>query len=276
MEPAPKKIKLEEAVDAVVDEPVYVPTPLPITLLAPVPIPQGEAQNTSAVIKTEAPPGPTPGPTTTNPTTATATVAATAPPPSSAPPSTASPASAPPSTTSPLETTDVAASLNLAPGSRLVVMWDLVTDAEPDFAVSSKGSKSALPEQQVTETWWGATLLPADGRSYSLRDDETGEVGVVPLRVLDYDANDAMGYPERTQSECVFVGEHLIFDTALQMTSIFKREGDAWLPSDVDLNEGVGEGAEGVAPAAAAAAAYGDINPASVITIGSSRGDYET
>jgi hypothetical protein len=104
-------------------------------------------------------------------------------------------------------------------------MWDLESEGGGSF----------------TETWWGASILPyAAGSTYELRDDETGDVATVPMHTLRYDANELLGYPEATESDVVFLSEHLIFDVGLQMTSVFKKEGSAWLPSDVDLTEAQG------------------------------------
>jgi hypothetical protein len=158
-------------------------------------------------------------------------------------------------------------------------MWDLLPESDPS-APQSGSSGSGLDTSVVTETWWGASLAEWDNRYYDLRDDETNEVMSVPLHVLSYDANPAMGYPDVTASEVVFVGEHLIFDVALQMTSVFKREGDSWLPSDVDLTEDGGGGGEQEERGSdeQVRAHDGDSSKETLeeVVIGTTRGDYET
>ncbi|GMI40098.1 hypothetical protein TeGR_g2224 [Tetraparma gracilis] len=168
--------------------------------------------------KVEDPEAAPPAPTAPAPT---APAAASPPPPASA--STSVSSSSPAALTS--TPADVLQQLDLHTGSRVVVMWDLESEGGGSF----------------TETWWGASILPyAAGSTYELRDDETGDVATVPMHTLRYDANELLGYPEATESDVVFLSEHLIFDVGLQMTSVFKKEGSAWLPSDVDLTEAQG------------------------------------
>jgi hypothetical protein len=116
---------------------------------------------------------------------------------------------------------DVPMFLGLEDGARLVILWDLDGEGE--------GEK--------IRKWWGGTLLPYDGRTHVMTDDETGDNATCALRVIDYDEAPELGYAERTLSEVAFLGDHLVYDLSEDNTTCYKREGESWEPSDVDLEE---------------------------------------
>ncbi|GMI29364.1 hypothetical protein TrCOL_g6484 [Triparma columacea] len=116
---------------------------------------------------------------------------------------------------------DVPMFLGLEDGARLAILWDLDGEGE--------GEK--------IRKWWGGTLLPYDGRTHAMTDDETGDNATCALRVIDYDEAPELGYAERTLSEVAFLGDHLVYDLSEDNTTCYKREGESWEPSDVDLEE---------------------------------------
>ncbi|GMH75700.1 hypothetical protein TL16_g06848 [Triparma laevis f. inornata] len=132
------------------------------------------------------------------------------------------PTSAAPSTVTPsTDVIDIPSLLNLHSGSKILVMWEL-----------EQG-----PGLPLKRHWWPATLLPWDERVYLMEDEETGDSQSVPLRLINYEPSEELGYPEETLSECAFLGDHLVFDLGENNTTMFKREGEFWEPSDVDLEE---------------------------------------
>ena len=67
------------------------------------------------------------------------------------------------------EVTDVAQLISLSDGSRIQVLWDMESSGEA--ALEAKEAVKG-PDRE----WWGATLLPWDGNSHTMSDEETGEV----------------------------------------------------------------------------------------------------
>jgi len=144
---------------------------------------------------------------------------------------------------------DIPSSLNLVPGTRIQVIWDIY-----------KSEHDELP----TEHWWSATLLPYDdGRTYvlaeeeedvddenecSLHEDGVGETEIVrdstdqrdhlkkpsnksndcvvlPLRRLDYDAYPEGGFPERSIEDVCFISDRAMFLVSTNGTTLWRLEG---------------------------------------------------
>jgi len=118
---------------------------------------------------------------------------------------------------------DIGESLNLKPGSRLQVQWDLHFDS--DEAVETKQTR-----------WWGGTLLQPDGRTHELQDGE--DRVVVPIRVIDYDPYVEGGFPDRSLEDVCFLSHHSLLNVASDSRAYWRREDDAWEPSeDIDEEE---------------------------------------
>mmetsp|Transcript_40040 Transcript_40040/g.48800 ORF Transcript_40040/g.48800 Transcript_40040/m.48800 type:complete len:328 (+) Transcript_40040:181-1164(+) len=116
---------------------------------------------------------------------------------------------------------DVCEAIGLKANTRIEVKWDLIME-----------ESNALE----TETrWWGAKLLPHDGRMHTLSEvDGLGDDTVtVPLRVLDYDPYVAGGFTERSTAEVAFLNNHLLFEIATETHLSFRAEGSDW---EVDEN----------------------------------------
>ena len=98
--------------------------------------------------------------------------------------------------------------------------------------------------QPVTR-WWGAILLPHDGRVTTLNDEEKEEGSTdsvsVPLRELLYDSYEEGGYPEKSKADVAFLSDHLVFDLGMQSTCCWRKIGSTWEPSAEDLTEATAE-----------------------------------
>lgn len=81
------------------------------------------------------------------------------------------------------ETVDLARLMELAPGTRLKVHWEITKDTG----------------ESLTH-WWGATLLAHDGRSHD----------GVAIRVLEYDTFDDGGFAEKSQEDVIFIGKDVL------------------------------------------------------------------
>lgn len=120
--------------------------------------------------------------------------------------------------------TDICKISNLKDGDRIEVHWDVQDD----------GSKTMT-------RWWGAKLLPHDGRVHVLEDEDSltnvKESVTVPLRVLLYDSYKEGGYPEKTKVDVAFVSDRLVFDLSMQCTCCWRKQGSDWEPNSADLVE---------------------------------------
>lgn len=91
---------------------------------------------------------------------------------------------------------DMARMLGLQSGDRIEVQWDCEMG----------------PQQENKTHWWGATLLPHDGRGFIEEDPETGESRSVAVRVLAYDAYPEGGFPEPSEETVLFVSSDSLLD----------------------------------------------------------------
>jgi len=118
---------------------------------------------------------------------------------------------------------DIAEAINLEPGARLQVQWDLHFDG--DEAVEMKQTK-----------WWGGTLLQPDGRTHELHDGE--DRVTVPIRVIDYDPYVEGGFPDRSFEDVCFLSDHSLLNVASDSRAYWRREDDVWEPcGDMDEEE---------------------------------------
>jgi hypothetical protein len=117
---------------------------------------------------------------------------------------------------------DIAKDINLEPGARLQVQWDLHFDGA-DEGVEMKQTK-----------WWGGTLLQPDGRTHELQDGE--DRVKVPIRVIDYDPYVEAGFPERSLEDVCFLSDHSLLNISSDSRAYWRREDDAWEPTG-DLDE---------------------------------------
>mmetsp|Transcript_7323 Transcript_7323/g.12767 ORF Transcript_7323/g.12767 Transcript_7323/m.12767 type:complete len:253 (-) Transcript_7323:82-840(-) len=86
-----------------------------------------------------------------------------------------------------IDVLDVASSLGIKAGDRILAKWDLTDD-----------------DGNVTTTrWWGATLTEYDGRT---TDDN------VAIRVLNYDPYPEGGFPDHSLEDVVFVNNSILIN----------------------------------------------------------------
>jgi hypothetical protein len=127
------------------------------------------------------------------------------------------------------EVLDLALTFGCEPGLRLEVEWDVVdgnkTDSNDDGETGNKAT--------TTTRWWGATLLPYDGRV---------TVDSEVVRTLEYDAYPEGGFPEKIKEDVVFIGQYTLCDPYTQEIMAFRLEGgeDMWFSGDrTDLEDTV-------------------------------------
>jgi hypothetical protein len=140
---------------------------------------------------------------------------------------------------------DIAQTLDLKPGDRIEVQWDLHFDepstAAPVDTVSRKQTR-----------WWGGILLHPDSRTRTLQDDNDHEHGhdqsqsqikdevTVPIRVIDYDPYLEGGFPERSLEDVCFLSDHSLLNVASETRAYWRKEGEVWEPAlDTDAEERV-------------------------------------
>ncbi|GFH52783.1 hypothetical protein CTEN210_09259 [Chaetoceros tenuissimus] len=114
---------------------------------------------------------------------------------------------------------DVAQDMKLDSGTRLEVQWELHSDQD----------------NTTTIRWWGGTLLPHDGRTYTF-DDESGDKVTVPIRVIDYDPFEEGGFMDRSLEDVAFLTDHTLQNMASNSSSYWRLEKDNWEPS-VDIDD---------------------------------------
>ena len=154
----------------------------------------------------------------------------------------------------------------LRPGDRIEVKWDLHVDVPIETAAvtaagGSNGDAGAnashqnqmqTPAKQIqmrTTTvtkWWGAVLLPPDGRTHVLTDDggdfgsspppvtpkKPADAATVPVRTLDYDAFPTHGFPDRSVEDVVILSDHTLLNMSSGTRAHYRAEGTGWEPSD--------------------------------------------
>lgn len=128
---------------------------------------------------------------------------------------------------SPLEVIDVAQSLNLEPGARIQVRWDIDYEDE-----RTKAMKHEMK-------WWSATLLPHDGRLTTLEDPDTSTTPEeassqiqIPVRVIDYDPYPERGFHKQSLEEVGFLSNHSLLNLDTLTRTCWRTEGDAWQESN--------------------------------------------
>ena len=188
----------------------------------------------------------------------------------------------------------------LRPGDRIEVKWDLHVDvpvdaggndaAGTDDGNSNNHNSHKTPikqqqEQQTVQTktitmWWGAFLLPPDGRTHILTDDggdfgkspiptpkKPADAATVPIRTLDYDAMSHYGFPDRSLEDVVFLSDHTLLNMSSGTRAHYRKEGTNWEPSHAEQigEDGLCRADLGQAdtPAAASASAATTSVPAS-------------
>jgi hypothetical protein len=99
-------------------------------------------------------------------------------------------------------------------GSRLAVHWDItLVDDDDDIAGAADhaADEAAVVSSSSNGTttysfWWKATLLPHDGRLLL----STTSASTAAIRVLEYDALPAWGYPERSREDVILVNSKFL------------------------------------------------------------------
>lgn len=120
---------------------------------------------------------------------------------------------------------DITKDINLLPGARVEVRWDV----HHEDLINSK-----VVLRSHTR-WWGASLMPHDGRHHVLKEErnEGGDVMdkvTVPLRVLNYDPFPSGGF-DKCSLECVcFLTDHLVLNIDSSEQAYWRKEGDSWNP----------------------------------------------
>ncbi|KAL7567701.1 hypothetical protein ACA910_012038 [Epithemia clementina (nom. ined.)] len=100
------------------------------------------------------------------------------------------------------EAVDTATVFGYKDGDRLEVEWDIEGDG-------AEGTK-------VDTHWWGATLLPFDGR---IKDQ-------VAIRTLEYDAYPQGGFPEKSKEDVVFLDHNVLADPEnMDQVLYYRRAG---------------------------------------------------
>lgn len=149
-----------------------------------------------------------------------------------------------------IEILDVAETIGLKPGTRVEVRWDLSFDdnekvdindnnIDNDKKDADTGEQNDNSTTQRSETrWWGGTLLPDDGRTFTINNDND-EV-TVPLRSIDYDPY-LPSFPDRSIEDVCFLSPHFLLNVSSDSRSCWRLEGDTWEPSEEDEDEDNGE-----------------------------------
>lgn len=139
-------------------------------------------------------------------------------------------------------TVDIAETLNLQPGARIEVQWDLHFENYDDANNYNSTKDNTETTENKQTRWWGGTLLQPDSRTRTLQDDEsssfiTDEV-TVPIRVIDYDPFPEGGFLERSLEDVCFLSDHSLLNIASDTRAYWRKEGEDWEPSmDADEEE---------------------------------------
>lgn len=156
---------------------------------------------------------------------------------------------------------DIAHAIDLKPGSRIEVRWDLhfgdTTDTPDNVSAnanvntdntdakinpeSSATTATATPESITQTRWWGGTLLHSDGRMHTLDDQGSNDMVQVPIRVIDYDPYIEGGFPDRSLEDVCFLTDHSLLNMGSSESESrmwWRKESDTWMPSsDMDEEE---------------------------------------
>jgi hypothetical protein len=130
------------------------------------------------------------------------------------------------------DTPDLATVFGFKAGDRVEVKWNIEDPESSSVSSSEEGAQSSAAAKTTDRTitrWWGATLLPHDGRT----EDS------VAIRVLDYDPYPAAGFHERSQEDVIFLGEHHLVTPDSQTDYIFRREGSDYEEPDEGSDDNV-------------------------------------
>lgn len=122
---------------------------------------------------------------------------------------------------------DITQIVQLEPGARIEVQWDITLEGEQD----DKPQSTELHTHRLTR-WWGGTLLPKDSRTHSLEDHD-GQVQdevTVPVRVIDYDPYFDGGFPDRSLEDVCFLSDHSLLNVSSNSRAFWRKEGDNWEP----------------------------------------------
>lgn len=92
---------------------------------------------------------------------------------------------------------DLAITLGYNPGDRIEVQWEIENDGE------------------TVVKWWGATLLPFDGRT----------TDSVAIRTLHYDPFPELGFPDPSDEDVIFLGDDLLVSPDSTTQLRYRREG---------------------------------------------------
>ena len=147
--------------------------------------------------------------------------------------------------------------LSLKKTTRIEVKWDLICDEQQsnqDVDFANKNSK--------VSRWWGANLLPHDGKSFHILhgdpedEEEKANENVhydavnreksnspqknttsikAPIRILDYDPYPDGGFLERDISSVIFLNQHSLMDINNLQSLWYRIEGSNWdegMPDD--------------------------------------------
>jgi len=95
------------------------------------------------------------------------------------------------------EVLDLATHFSIRPGDRVEVEWEVLpSTSEEEDATAAAGTTKARTR------WWGATLLPHDGRT----DDS------VAIRTLEYDSYPEGGFPDKSKEDVIFIGHNTVLN----------------------------------------------------------------
>jgi hypothetical protein len=139
-----------------------------------------------------------------------------------------------------LELIDVAQSLDMEPGTRIQVRWDIDYEDEQTKTI----------QQEIK--WWSGTLLPHDGRLTTLGDSDLSTTPCassaapeqessqiqIPIRVIDYDPYPERGFHEQSLEDVGFLSNHSLLNMDTLSRTCWRKEGETWEESneeEVDL-----------------------------------------
>lgn len=104
---------------------------------------------------------------------------------------------------------DVATKLGYNEGDRIEVYW-----------------KRGIDDNSCISQWWCAKLLPHDGRCLNNDSEENKEDNNTAIRVLEYDAYPAGGFPTTTRQDVIFVASNVLISFGQEERRLlFRREG---------------------------------------------------
>lgn len=124
---------------------------------------------------------------------------------------------------------DIAKNINLLPGARVEVRWDVHHEDLVDSKVVLKSHSR----------WWGATLLESDGQTHILQEECDEDVDVsdkvtVAKRVLNYDPFPSGGFDKCSLEDVCFLTDHLVLNIDSNEQAYWRREGDSWDSSKIE------------------------------------------